>query len=55
MLFKYALATLVAFISLVAGVPVEKRHTPNETVTYLGSQGRILCMPISSSSKLQQR
>lgn len=43
MLFKYAVATLVAIVSLVAGVPVEKRHAINETVTYLGSQSRILC------------
>ncbi|KAK5044801.1 hypothetical protein LTR84_010457 [Exophiala bonariae] len=42
MLFKYAIATLVAIVSFVAGVPVEKRHKLNETVTYLGSQSRIL-------------
>ena len=43
MLFKYAIATLVAIIAVVTGVPVERRHTPNETVTYLGSQSAILC------------
>ncbi|KEF55837.1 uncharacterized protein A1O9_08588 [Exophiala aquamarina CBS 119918] len=42
MLFKYAIAALVAIIACVTGVPVEKRHELNETVTYLGSQSSIL-------------
>lgn len=43
MLFKHAITALVAIVTLVAGGPVEKRHTLNETVTYLGSQSKILC------------
>ncbi|KIX05176.1 uncharacterized protein Z518_06048 [Rhinocladiella mackenziei CBS 650.93] len=42
MLFKHAITALLSIITCAVAVPVERRLAPNETVTYLGSQSRIL-------------